>query len=138
VAQAFFGQDIHPDDANLHKVLAFIYDQQNNTDEALKEYELALGLTPGDVIVRLFEAMRTATRCTLVSALPVKSAAQTNMVEELDAASADALRSAVQTVEEALRARGYLEVGHIVEFFGKSPMSHRSQAEVKVPAVPAV
>lgn len=63
---------------------------------------------------------------------------QTNMVEELDAASADALRSAVQTVEEALRARGYLEVGHIVEFFGKSPMSHRSQAEVKVPAVPAV
>jgi Fur family ferric uptake transcriptional regulator len=63
---------------------------------------------------------------------------QTNMVEELDAASADALRRAVQTVEEALRAQGYSEVGHIVEFFGKSPMSHRSQAEAKVPAVPAV
>ena len=36
----------------------------------------------GDVIVRLFESMRTATRCTLESALPVKSAAQTNLVEE--------------------------------------------------------
>ena len=35
-----------------------------------------------DVIVRLYEAMRTATRCTLTTSLPVKAAAETNLVEE--------------------------------------------------------
>jgi len=62
---------------------------------------------------------------------------QTNQVEELDAASASELRRAVQTVEEALRAQGYTDVGHIVEFFGKSPASRRVQTEAAVPAVPA-
>ena len=42
---------------------------------------------------------------------------------------------AVQTVEDTLRSQGYAEVGHIVEFFGKSPAAHR--AEASVPAVPA-
>jgi len=36
----------------------------------------------GDVIVRLYECMRTATRCTLSTALAVKSAALTDMMEE--------------------------------------------------------
>jgi Fur family ferric uptake transcriptional regulator len=62
---------------------------------------------------------------------------QTNKVEELDTASANELRRSVQLVEDALRAQGYAEVGHIVEFFGRSPTGHRSQAEVVVPAVPA-
>ena len=62
---------------------------------------------------------------------------QTNKVEELDSAYANELRRAVQLVEDALRAQGYAEVGHIVEFFGKSPTSLRTQAEVVVPAVPA-
>lgn len=35
-----------------------------------------------DVIVRLYEAARSATRCTLATSLPVKSAVQTNLVEE--------------------------------------------------------
>ncbi len=35
-----------------------------------------------DIIVRMYEAMRSATRCTLTSSLPVKAASQTNMVEE--------------------------------------------------------
>jgi len=35
-----------------------------------------------DVIVRLYEAYRSTTRCTLRSSLPVKSARQTNMAEE--------------------------------------------------------
>ena len=60
----------------------------------------------------------------------------TNKVEELDSASADELRKAVQTVEDTLRAQGYTDVGHIVEFFGKSPAPSRAQAEVAVPAVP--
>src|SRR5450432_2066951 len=53
---------------------------------------------------------------------------QTNKVEELDVASANELRRAVQVVEDALSTQGYSEVGHIVEFFGKSPATHRSQA----------
>ncbi len=36
----------------------------------------------GDIVVRLYEAMRTATRCTLSTTLPVKRAALTNMLEE--------------------------------------------------------
>jgi Fur family ferric uptake transcriptional regulator len=59
---------------------------------------------------------------------------QTNKVDELDAASANELRRAVQVVEDTLRSQGYAEVGHIVEFFGKSPAAHRAQAEVSVPA----
>jgi Fur family ferric uptake transcriptional regulator len=62
---------------------------------------------------------------------------QTNKVEELDAASANELRRAVQMVEDTLRGQGYSDVGHIVEFFGKSPTHHRAQTEVVVPAVPA-
>ncbi len=62
----------------------------------------------------------------------------TNKVEELDAASAAELRRSVQMVEDTLRSQGYAEVGHIVEFFGKSPIGHRAQAEVVVPAVPTV
>jgi Fur family ferric uptake transcriptional regulator len=57
---------------------------------------------------------------------------QTNSVQELDPASAAELRRAVQLVEDTLRAQGYADVGHIVEFFGKAPAS-RSQAEVVVP-----
>jgi alpha-mannosidase len=34
-----------------------------------------------DLIVRLYEAKRTATRCTLTTSLPVKAAAQTDLVE---------------------------------------------------------
>jgi Fur family ferric uptake transcriptional regulator len=59
---------------------------------------------------------------------------QTNKVEELDAASADELRRTVRLVEDTLRAQGYSEVGHIVEFFGKSPTGHRAQSEVVVPS----
>lgn len=35
-----------------------------------------------DVIVRLYEAMRSSTHCTLTTTLPVKSVAQTDMLEE--------------------------------------------------------
>src|ERR1700679_3880223 len=61
---------------------------------------------------------------------------QTNRVDELDSASANELRRAVKTVEDTLRTQGYSEVGHIVEFFGKSPAASRAQSEVTVPTVP--
>jgi alpha-mannosidase len=40
----------------------------------------------GDVVVRLYEAKHMATRATLATTLPVKTAAQTNMLEEFAAA----------------------------------------------------
>ena len=43
---------------------------------------MRLGDAGGDVIVRLYEAKRTATRCTLTTALPVKQVLATNMLEE--------------------------------------------------------
>jgi Fur family transcriptional regulator, ferric uptake regulator len=58
----------------------------------------------------------------------------TNRVEELDADLADELRRTISGVQEKLRARGYAEVGHIVEFFGVAPQNSRTSA----PAMPAV
>jgi Fur family ferric uptake transcriptional regulator len=57
-----------------------------------------------------------------------------NRVEELDSEIADELRRAIETVQEKLRARGYADVGHIVEFFGVAPQHSRTAA----PAMPAV
>lgn len=37
-----------------------------------------------DIILRLYESMRCATHCTLTTALPVKAASQTNMMEEAE------------------------------------------------------
>lgn len=50
----------------------------------------------------------------------------TNRVAELDAAAAAELRRAIETVEESLNARGYRQVGHIVEFFGVAPTAART------------
>ncbi len=59
----------------------------------------------------------------------------TNRVEELDPAVSEELRRAIETVQEGLRARGFAEVGHIVEFFGVSPQSTRLAPVAAVPAV---
>jgi len=45
----------------------------------------------------------------------------TNEVEELDAESSAELRTVIQRVEEALKARGYTDVSHLVEFFAQKP-----------------
>src|SRR5436309_9279451 len=47
----------------------------------------------------------------------------TNRVEELEAEISDELRRAIEAVQEKLRARGYADVGHIVEFFGQAPQA---------------
>lgn len=57
-----------------------------------------------------------------------------NRVAELDAATSADLRRAIEAVQDQLRARGYQEVGHIVEFFGVAP----SPARTAAPAMPAV
>jgi Fur family transcriptional regulator, ferric uptake regulator len=58
----------------------------------------------------------------------------TNQVEELDAQTSDELRRAIEAVQEKLRARGYTDIGHIVEFFGVAPHHNRNAA----PALPVV
>lgn len=57
----------------------------------------------------------------------------TNRVEELDPETADELRRSIEHVQEKLRARGYDDVSHIVEFFGVAP--HPSRATPSAPAV---
>ena len=57
----------------------------------------------------------------------------TNRVDEIDAATADELRRTIEAVQEKLRARGYGEVGHIVEFFAVAPQNPRMAAPL--PAV---
>jgi Fur family ferric uptake transcriptional regulator len=57
-----------------------------------------------------------------------------NQVTELDAATSEELQRAIEAVQVKLRARGYQEVGHIVEFFGVAP----SPARTVAPAMPAV
>ena len=59
----------------------FALDAPNIVIEAVKPAEDG----SGDVVVRLYEAMRTATRCTLTTTLAVQHAAQTNMLEEVEA-----------------------------------------------------
>lgn len=49
----------------------------------------------GDVIVRLYEALRTATRCRLATSLPVQRASQTNLLEE-DAGALDFAAGSLQ------------------------------------------
>jgi Fur family ferric uptake transcriptional regulator len=58
----------------------------------------------------------------------------TNRVDELDAATADDLRRTIDGVQEKLRARGYGEVSHIVEFFGVAPQNSRIPAPAVVAA----
>jgi Fur family ferric uptake transcriptional regulator len=58
----------------------------------------------------------------------------TNRVDELEPEMADELRRAIEAVQEKLRARGYSDVGHIVEFFGIAPAASR----VALPTPPSV
>jgi Fur family ferric uptake transcriptional regulator len=61
----------------------------------------------------------------------------TNAVEELDAETSDELRRAIEAVQEKLRARGYVDVAHIVEFFGVAPQQpvRAAAANATMPAV---
>ncbi len=62
----------------------------------------------------------------------------TNRVEELDAELSEELRRSIENVQEKLRARGYSDVGHIVEFFGAAPQASRAVATPAMPTVPVV
>lgn len=62
---------------------------------------------------------------------------QTNRVEELDAETTDELRRAIEAVEDKLRARGYSEIAHIVEFFGVGPQQPQAPLDRVAGTVPA-
>jgi Fur family ferric uptake transcriptional regulator len=49
----------------------------------------------------------------------------TDRVEELDAETSAELNRTLRQIEEKLRARGYADLGHIVEFFGVAPTGGR-------------
>ncbi|MEO5959063.1 MAG: transcriptional repressor [Opitutaceae bacterium] len=57
----------------------------------------------------------------------------TNRVDDLDSDISDELRRSIEHVQEKLRARGYGDVGHIVEFFGVAPHTSRA-SHFSVPA----
>ncbi|HVU34940.1 MAG TPA: Fur family transcriptional regulator [Opitutaceae bacterium] len=50
----------------------------------------------------------------------------TNKVDELDTETTEELRRMIEAVEAKLRARGYNEISHIVEFFGVAPQELRA------------
>jgi alpha-mannosidase len=56
----------------------FTLDARNIIIETVKAAEDS----SGDIIVRMYEAMRTATRCTFETVLPLRKAVETNMMEQ--------------------------------------------------------
>jgi Fur family ferric uptake transcriptional regulator len=52
----------------------------------------------------------------------------TNRVDEIDPTTVEELRRTIESVQEKLRARGYGNVGHIVEFFAVAPHHARTTA----------
>lgn len=58
-----------------------------------------------------------------------------NSVEALDAETSTQLRTALTKVEDLLKARGYVDVSHMVEFFGSTakPAANRPAAGLVVP-----
>lgn len=53
---------------------------------------------------------------------------ETNRVQEIDPATTAELRRNVQQIEELLKARGYNNVTHVVEFFGLAPQAPATAA----------
>ena len=58
----------------------------------------------------------------------------TNRVDELDLETCAEIRRAIESVHEKLKARGYTNIGSIVEFFGVAPSAVRTST----PAFPAL
>ena len=59
---------------------------------------------------------------------------ESNQVESIDTETTAELRRCVLQVVETLKARGYTDVTHMVEFFGKAPQAARAAAPLTAPA----
>ena len=55
----------------------------------------------------------------------------TNRAEELDPETSAELSQTLQQIEQKLRARGFSDIGHIVEFFGVAPTGGRTGASAQ-------
>jgi Fur family ferric uptake transcriptional regulator len=60
-----------------------------------------------------------------------------NQVESIDPETTVGLRECVLQVEEKLKAQGYTEVTHMVEFFGKAPLPQGGRMAAPATAAPA-
>jgi Fur family ferric uptake transcriptional regulator len=62
-------------------------------------------------------------------------AKDSNEIRPLDSETSARLAAAINQVEEQLKAEGYTDVTHVLEFFAKAPSADRAQAgQVRVPA----
>jgi Fur family ferric uptake transcriptional regulator len=61
---------------------------------------------------------------------------ETNEVEELDAESSAELRTVVGRIQETLKARGYSEVSHLVQFFAQKPKFAGLREQANVTSTP--
>lgn len=58
----------------------------------------------------------------------------TGSVEEIDPESAQELRDTVTRIEARLRAKGYADITHVVEFFATAPAATRGQVPLSMPS----
>lgn len=61
---------------------------------------------------------------------------ETNEVEQLDQESSAELRAILGRIQESLRARGYTEVSHMVQFFAQKPKLAGQREQTAVASTP--
>ena len=61
---------------------------------------------------------------------------ETKEIEELDAESSAQLRAVIGQIQESLKARGYSEVSHLVQFFAQKPKFVGQREQTNVAATP--
>ncbi|MFT3782755.1 MAG: transcriptional repressor [Nibricoccus sp.] len=61
---------------------------------------------------------------------------ESNEVEELDAENATELRAVLSRIQESLKARGYTEVSHLVQFFAQKPKAAGQREQANIASTP--
>lgn len=61
---------------------------------------------------------------------------ETNEVEELDTENATELRAVIERIQESLKARGYSDVSHMVQFFAQKPKFAAQREQTAVASAP--
>lgn len=61
---------------------------------------------------------------------------ETNEVEQLDQESSAELRAVLGRIQESLRARGYTEVSHMVQFFAQKPKQAGQREQTAIASTP--
>lgn len=61
---------------------------------------------------------------------------ETNEVEQLDQESSAELRAVLSRIQETLKARGYTEVSHMVQFFAQKPVQANPREQTAIASAP--